>query len=85
MPDTDKPDNQHRTADLYFAAFLKVAGVPFQGTERKERQVQFIFENDGSGTIRDLQNEYFARKKHSISALSYADEIKAMKSLTHMQ
>ena len=79
------PDNRNRTSDLYFAAFLKVVGVPFLGTEKEDRRVFFIFEDDGAGTIRDLQNEYFSRKENKISALNYADEIKAMKSLTHMQ
>jgi hypothetical protein len=69
-----------RTADLYFAAYLKVAGVPFIETVREGGRVYFIF--DPTNGMRDLKNQYYNRTA-KVPALSYADEIKVMKALTH--
>lgn len=69
-----------RTADLYFAAYLKVAGVPFIETVRESGRVYFIF--DPTNGMRDLKNQYYNRTA-KVPALSYADEIKVMKALTH--
>lgn len=71
----------YRTSDLYYSAYLKVAGVPHIGTEREGGRVFFIFEN--SDALRDLKDQYFNRTA-KVPALTYADEIKAMKVLTHM-
>ena len=71
----------YRTSDLYYAAYLKVAGVMYLGTEREGSRVFFIFE-DIEG-LRDLKNQYFNRVA-KVPALTYADEIKAMKAMTHM-
>ena len=71
----------YRTSDLYYAAYLKVAEVPFTGTEREGQRVFFLFEN--SDALRELKDQYFNRTA-KVSALTYADEIKAMKALTHM-
>ena len=74
-------DGQYRTSDLYYAAFLKTAGVPFLETEREEGRVFFIFgEVEG---MRELRTSYFNRTA-KVPALTYADEVKAMKALTHM-
>lgn len=72
---------EYRTSDLYYAAYLKVAGVPFLGTCREAARVFFMFED--SDALRDLKTQYFNRIA-KVSALSYADEIKAMKAQTHM-
>ena len=37
-------ENEFRTSDHYYAAYLKVAGVPFKGTTAEGRRVFFIFE-----------------------------------------
>jgi len=72
-------DKELRTADLYFAAYLKVAGVEFQGTVREGTRVHFVFEIPEG--FRELKNQYYNRTA-KVAALSYADEIKTMKSLT---
>lgn len=72
--------NGYRTSDLYYAAYLKVAGVSLLETTREGGRVYFIFEN--SDAITDLKQQYFNRTS-KVAALSYADEIKAMKALTH--
>ena len=74
-------DGRYRTSDLYYAAYLKVAGVIFLDTEKEGHRIYFVFEN--SDNIRDLKKEYFNRTSR-VPALSYADEIRTMKSLTHM-
>lgn len=76
-----RDDGYYRTADLYFAAYLKTAGVSFLETQREGDRTQFLFEK--SDNIRDLKNGFFTRSAR-VSAMSYADEIKALKALTHM-
>lgn len=66
---------------MYYAAYLKVAEVPFMGTTREGSRVFFLFEN--TDALRELKDQYFTRTS-KVSALTYADEIKAMKALTHM-
>ena len=78
---TTNTDQRYRTSDLYYADYLKVAGVPYLCTEREGGRVFFIFEDNES--LRDLKNQYFNRVA-KVPALTYADEIKAMKAMTHM-
>ena len=78
--DTER-DGKYRTSDLYYAAFLKTAAIPFTGTEREGSRVIFVFEStDG---LKDLKAQFFNRTA-KVAALSYADEIKTMKTLTFM-
>ena len=70
----------YRTSDLYYAAYLRVARVPWVRTEREGRRVFFVFEKVPG--IDDLKKDYFNRTG-KVEALTYADEVKAMKSLTH--
>lgn len=74
-------DRRYRTSDLYYAAYLRVAGVSLIETVRDQNRVFFIFEH--TPNIRDLKNDYFNRKA-KVPALTYADEIRNMKALTHM-
>jgi hypothetical protein len=76
----EQPTNGYRTSDLYYAAYLKVAGVLLNETVREGGRVYFIFDN--MDTITDLKRQYFNRTS-KVPALTYADEIKAMKALTH--
>jgi hypothetical protein len=81
-----KTGNQkYRTSDLYYAAFLKAAGVPLLGTDKQGQKCFFIFEenlDDGQGmSLRELKKGFFGSTA-KVVARKYADEIKAMKSLT---
>jgi hypothetical protein len=69
-----------RTSDLYYAAFLRVAGVPFIQTETEGRRVFFVFELVTG--LKDLKAQYFNRTA-KVPALTLVDEIRAMKQLTH--
>ena len=79
---TNKNPRMHRTSDLYYAAFLKTAGVKLLGTEKAERgsRVTYLFE--WLPTIDELKMGYFNRSS-KVSALTFVDEIKAMKALTY--
>lgn len=79
--DKNELDGCYRTSDLYYAAYLKVAGVPFIETERDGGRVQFVFQFIEG--LRELKAQYFNRTS-KVSALSFADEIRSMKALTHM-
>jgi len=72
---------KYRTSDLYYAAYLKTAQIKLVGHEREGKRIFFLFEFDPS--LNQLQQEYFNRTG-KVPALTYADEIKAMKALTHM-
>lgn len=69
-----------KTSDLYFSAFLKVAGVRLISTEVEGRKLYFLFEK--VDTIRDLKREYF-NKTAKVPAYDFVEEIRNMKSLTH--
>lgn len=70
----------YRTRDLYLAAYLKAVGLPFLGSQKVSGNVLFIFENRDD--IRSLKNSFFNRKGQ-VSALDYADELRALKSLCY--
>lgn len=71
----------YRTRDLYLAAYLKAAGVPFRDTQKASGSVYFIFEH--CANIRDLKNAFFSREGQ-VSALDYADELRALKTLCYL-
>ena len=74
-------DGKFSTSDIYFAAYLKVAGVSHVDTTREGARVFFIFDQiDG---LKDLKNQFFNRTA-KVSALTYADEVRNLKALTHM-
>ena len=75
--------NEFRTNDLYFAAYLKVAGAFMQQTVREPGgKVFFCFDKTVSN-IEELKAAWF---NHSgrVAALPYANEIKNLKSICHM-
>ena len=83
MPSTN--DRQYKTADLYYAAYLKTAAVDFLSTEpdpKDPKRTNFVFA--WQENIRELKAQYFTRRA-KVAALTYADEIKALKTLTHME
>jgi hypothetical protein len=74
-------EEPYKTTDLYYAAYLKVAGVPFRGTEREGGRVTFLFEDQGSLVMRDLRTAYFTDAA-KVAPLMFVQAIKTMKSLT---
>lgn len=70
----------YRTSDLWFAAFLQVAHVPFCGVEGDKKKTVFLFEDQGPEIMRDLKNGFFMDSA-KVGALSYAQAVRAMKAL----
>jgi hypothetical protein len=76
------PDEKtYRTSDLYYAAFLKVAGVRFVEAVREGKRTHFVFEHQEG--LRALKNQYYSRAAVKFQPLTYADEIKTLKTLTY--
>lgn len=71
----------YKTTDLYYAAYLKVAGVPFRGAEREGGRVTFLFEDQSSLVMRDLRTAYFTDTA-KVAPLMFVQAIKTMKALT---
>jgi hypothetical protein len=80
-----KPDHgkEVRTCDLYFAAYLQVAGAPLVRHEREQGgKVFFIF--DGSvANIEELKTAWF-NHTGKVPALPFSNAIKSLKSVCHM-
>lgn len=74
-------DKEVRTSDIYYAAYLKVARVPYIRSDREGNRVIFVFEKTPMNE--DLKRDYFNRVA-KVPALDYADEVKNMKTLTHL-
>jgi hypothetical protein len=70
-----------RTSDIYFAAYLKVAGAKLAHIEREGRRVFFVFEDQGPIAMRQLKTQYFADSA-KVNVLSYVQAVKEMKGLT---
>jgi hypothetical protein len=69
---------QFRTTDMYFAAFLKVNSVDFQGIVRDGLKTYFLF--DYADTVPRLKQAYYSGAG-TASAKSFASELKNFKSL----
>ena len=78
-PAQQSADHYH-TTDLYYAAYLRVAGVPYVGETVEGRQVMFMFED--STNMEDLKRDYF-NGNGKVSALAYKREIIDLKAMTH--
>lgn len=74
----------YKTSDLYFAAYLKVAGVTLVDTEWEGRRLLFVFEDKGPEVMRNLKKEYYSDYA-KVNAMSFVQAIKLMKNLTHQE
>ena len=70
-----------QTADINYAAFLKLSRVPFVRTVRDGGRLLFVFEKVEGYS--DLQRCWFNRTAKGVLP-DYADELRALKSLIHM-
>jgi len=75
-------EDGYQTCDLYLAAFFVSAGCKMSRSQRdpKTRRVYFIFEKNP--IMNELKLKYFSREA-KIDALTFADNIKSLKSLCH--
>jgi hypothetical protein len=76
------------TGDLYFAAYLKTAKVPWLGCRpdtRDGRKGRMVFVFERTSEIKSLQHAFFARSpKGKVVALNYANEVQALKAMTRI-
>jgi hypothetical protein len=71
-----------RTSDLYFAAYLRVADVPFIGIVREEGRGFFLFGTNDPTVMRELKRQYFCGTA-KVGALSFVQSIRHLKALLH--
>jgi hypothetical protein len=81
MKDSSK-NGEFRTPDLYFAAFLQVAGVEMKKTDRESGRVYFVFDTS-LANIDELKTGWF-NNTAKVPAQPYAHAIKSLKSVCHM-
>lgn len=72
----------YHTTDLYFAAYLQVAGAPMKNTSRQGSRITFAFDC-AIVNIEELRTAWF-NQTGRVSALNYANTIKNLKHLCHM-
>lgn len=74
------PGLAFRTSDIYLAAYLKIAGVDFQGVTHEGTRAFFLFENQEG--LDEIKQAFFAGTS-KVPARAYAEEIKAFKSMVY--
>ena len=75
-------DANYSTPDLYLTAFLRTAGCIQDGHERgDDRRTYFIFEPN---TDIPRLRAYFYNGKAKVCPLTYANNIRTLKSILHM-
>jgi hypothetical protein len=74
---------EFRTPDLYFAAYLQTAGVEMTRTDRENNRVYFVFDTT-IANIEELKTGWF-NNTSKVPAQLYANSIKSLKSVVHMQ
>lgn len=72
----------YQTCDLYLAAFFLSAGCKIDKSTRdkKSKRVYFCFEKNP--LVSELRLDYYSREA-KIDALTFADNVKSLKSLCH--
>jgi hypothetical protein len=78
----ENEESGYQTCDLYLSAFFLSAGCKMLKSfrEAKSKRVYFVFEKNP--IMLDLKLNYFSREA-KIDALTFADNIKSLKSLCH--
>jgi len=76
---------EFKTSDLYFAAYLKAAGVEMKRTDRAADggRILFVFDTSVSN-VEELKDAWF-NNTGKVIANNYAYHIKNLKSVCHMK
>jgi len=72
----------YSTCDLYLAAFYASAGCKIEKSIRDPRTKRVHFNFEKNPVINDLREKYYSRDA-KIDALTFADNVKSLKSLCH--
>ena len=83
QPTTGKDAGEFRTSDLYFAAYLQVAGVALKRTEREPNNKVFFIFDTAISNVDELRTAWF-NQTGRVPALPFANAIKSLKSICHM-
>jgi hypothetical protein len=75
-------DYGYQTCDLYLAAFFLSAGCKMTKSSRDSKTKRVYFEFEKNPIMLELKLKYFSREA-KIDALTFADNIKSLKSLCH--
>ena len=77
--------SEFKTSDLYFAAYLKAAGVEMRRTDRAPDNGRILFVFDASvSNVEELKAAWF-NNTGKVVANTYAYHIKNLKSVCHMR
>lgn len=79
----DTKSGEFKSPDLYYSAYLQVAGVPMLRTESKEGRVFFVFDTT-LVSLEELKQAWF-NNTAKVPPLQYANMIKSLKSRCHME
>ena len=83
MSKKDSSSGEFRTHDLYFAAYLQVAGVQMVRSDRSGNgKVAFVFDTTICN-LDELRTAWF-NNLGKVAALPYSHAIKSLKSVCHM-
>jgi uncharacterized protein YfiM (DUF2279 family) len=77
--------SEFKTSDLYYAAYLKAAGVEMKRTDRDadSNRILFVFDTSVSN-LAELKEAWF-NSTGKVVANTYAFHIKNLKSVCHMK
>ena len=78
----DNSEQEFRSPDLYFSAYLQVAGVEMLRQDRENGRVLFVFDATVAN-IPELKTAWF-NSTGKVAAQPYANSIRSLKSLCHM-
>jgi hypothetical protein len=78
-----KNDETFMTNDLYFAAYLQVAGAPMQkAAKQTSGRISFLFDSSVVN-IEELKTAWY-NNTGKVPALPYANAVKSLKHLCHI-
>lgn len=75
--------NEVRTPDLYYAAYLQVAGLEMTRMEKEGTRVFFVFDT----SVADIEalKTAWINNTGKVAAQPYSYSVKSLKALVHMQ
>jgi len=74
-------ENEHRSPDLYFSAYLQVAGLEMIRTEKEGTRFYFVFDTS-VGNFEELKAAWY-NSTGKVAAQPYSHCLKSLKSLVH--
>lgn len=76
-------ENEYKTSDFNFAAFLKASSVLFLGVKPERNRKFFYFENSDPQVIDRLKLAYFRCEKVQMAPLEFCREQQALRAFLY--